>query len=619
MSTFDETSVEQGQGAAKVAVLERARWQSLLAADDIHVSSAHWLALEAELLDGATSGVVVLFDGQNAFAPAALWPDPKGEVDPVLTKSVEAALSTGRPSAQDAPDGGYAVACCIGPADRPTGAAGFRFGAQVRPPDRSAALRALRLGTGWLEALSLRQQVSDTGADASRVEAVLDGLATVLDAKGFRRMAEAAAVHLALRLDCEMVAIGFRRRSWTRIEAVSHAGEFKRRVNLMRDTATAMDEAIDQACIIKYPAEKRERTISQAHRTLAKSHEAACLLTVPFAVGDHLAGAFTFERREGLPFDQSSIDLLDCVAAVIGPVLDQARREDRSIFAKMGQAIWLQVLRILGRGHVRSKLALLTLIAVVFAGATVEHDARVTSGARVEGSVQRVVAAPFEGYIAEAVARAGMSVAQGDLLARLDDRDLTLERLRWTTTARQKETEYGRALADGDRSEATVIRAQIDHAAAQLELIDEQIARTRLTAPFSGLIVSGDLSQSIGSSVARGEELFAVAPLDSYRVVLDVDERDVALISPEQTGTLVVTALPEKQLKYRVRTITPLNEAREGMNVFRVEAELTETPAALRPGMEGAAKTDIGRQLVVKSWTRRLSDWFRFTLWRWVG
>ena len=61
---------------------------------------------------------------------------------------------------------------------------------------------------------------------------------------------------------------------------------------------------------------------------------------------------------------------------------------------------------------------------------------------------------------------------------------------------------------------------QID---AQLELIDAQLARMRLTAPFSGVVVSGDLSQSLGSPVEHGQVLFEVAPLDAYRVILEVE------------------------------------------------------------------------------------------------
>ena len=54
------------------------------------------------------------------------------------------------------------------------------------------------------------------------------------------------------------------------------------------------------------------------------------------------------------------------------------------------------------------------------------------------------------------------------------------------------------------------------------------------------------------------------------------------------------------------------------MNTFRVEAVLDQRPSdALRPGMEGVAKIDAGRELLVWSWSRRLVNWLRETAWTW--
>src|SRR5690606_3824216 len=123
----------------------------------------------------------------------------------------------------------------------------------------------------------------------------------------------------------------------------------------------------------------------------------------------------------------------------------------------------------------------------------------------------------FDGYLATQSARAGETVSEGQVLATLDDRDLSLERLRWSTTHRQRLAEYDRALAERERAEANIIKAQIDQAVAQIELLDEQLARTRIVAPFDGILVSGDLSQAVGSAVERGQELFKITPLESYR------------------------------------------------------------------------------------------------------
>ena len=72
---------------------------------------------------------------------------------------------------------------------------------------------------------------------------------------------------------------------------------------------------------------------------------------------------------------------------------------------------------------------------------------------------------------------------------------MRLERLKWATQRAKQQREYSEALAKQELAKAQVLRTQIEQAEAQLTLLDEQISRLRITAPFNGIIVSGDLSQ----------------------------------------------------------------------------------------------------------------------------
>jgi RND family efflux transporter MFP subunit len=226
--------------------------------------------------------------------------------------------------------------------------------------------------------------------------------------------------------------------------------------------------------------------------------------------------------------------------------------------------------------------------------------------------------APFNGYVASENVRAGETVKKGETLAQLDDQDLSFERLRLSTSRQQRVTEYDRALAKYDRAEAAIIKTQIEQAEAQLKLIDEQLRRTRLVAPFDGFVVQGDLSQSIGAAVERGQELFRIAPLDTYRVVIDVDESDIGDIALNQAGVLRVASLPQEPMSYRIEQITALSMQKDGRNFFQVEAALDHPSPRLRPGMEGIAKTAIDRRLLVTSYAGKMVDWAYLVLWRWL-
>ena len=93
---------------------------------------------------------------------------------------------------------------------------------------------------------------------------------------------------------------------------------------------------------------------------------------------------------------------------------------------------------------------------------------------------------------------------KGQTLARLDDRDLLLERSRWRAEGEQLQRRYQVAQAQADRTAMGVLAAQMNQAEAQLSLAEERLARATVVAPYDGVVVSGDLSQQIGSPLEAG-------------------------------------------------------------------------------------------------------------------
>ena len=242
---------------------------------------------------------------------------------------------------------------------------------------------------------------------------------------------------------------------------------------------------------------------------------------------------------------------------------------------------------------------------------------RVQATATLEGAIERVAVAPIAGYIIEANVRAGDLVAEGDPLFRIDDRDLRLEFLKWSSQKEQIQRQQRDALAQHERSEVNILRAQLDQADSQLRLISEQIARTRASAPFDGIVVSGDLSDKLGAPVERGEILFTIAPLDEYRVALQVSENEISSVEVGQQGQLVLAATPGQVLPITIEAITPVSTVADGKNTFRLEASLEGKPDFLRPGMQGAARIEIEERSVGWIWTHEFVQWFKLWLWSW--
>jgi hypothetical protein len=117
--------------------------------------------------------------------------------------------------------------------------------------------------------------------------------------------------------------------------------------------------------------------------------------------------------------------------------------------------------------------------------------------------------------------------------------------------------------------------------------------------------------------VEAGKKLFEIAPLHSYRIILEVDERDIGQIRTGQSGELVMSGLANDPMPFTVAKIMPVATAKDGKNFYRVEARLKHDSPLLLPGMEGVGKVAIGKRRLGWVLLHGLLDWMRINLWRW--
>lgn len=580
--------------------------------------AAAWLQTLSRQNPAMRQGLVLLSSaGQGRFEPASVWP-AGATPERTLLASLETAVRNARviiQTLQEAEGDGVALAVPILIGGKLRGATGV----VLEPADQPGIqlmLDQLQWGAGWLETLVQRARLDDSAGLVTVVEL----LATSLHHARFQEAALATATELAAALDCERVAVSFLRGRHNRVRALSNSASIGRNAALIRGIEAAMDEALDQeATVVWPPPEGGTERVTRAHETLARAHDMSAICTVPLSEGDRPIGALLLERADGRSFDRDTVRLCEHAGALLGPTLDTKRREDRWLPAKTWDAGGNLMRALFGPRNAALKLGV--LLAVAFAAFCVfaKGTYRVTADAVLEGSVQRSISAPMTGYLADAYVRAGDEVREGQLLANLDMTDLRLEKLRSLAERAKQERELSEARARKERARMQILAAQIGQADAQIALIDAQMERMRMTAPFDGIVVAGDLSQALGAPVERGEVLFQIAPLDDFRVMLKVSERDIGDVAAGQTGSLALSAMPSEPLPIAVQRITPISAAEEGRNVFSVDSRLTDTGGALlRPGMEGVAKVEIGERRLVWNWTRNLVLWTRMFLWSWM-
>lgn len=593
-------------------------WAALAQARTAEQLCQAWLPVLCGLLPHAHSGVILLQDTDGSYAPAAVWPGQTdlshlGDVaqESLVKRQGVVRRDAGKPTQFAYPlDGG-----------------GKLFGAVVLELETEAddalsqAMRMLHWGVGWLMDLHNRRQL---GLQESRLERsgfLFDLALAALAETDSHKAALAIVNRLAQQFNCHQVQLGLEKGKTVQVHALSHSATFDEKTNLINLAAVAMNEAFDQRAMVVVPEPEEGATlITAALRHYGAESGSSALCAVPLEAGDRVVAVWLLERDT--PFSRDECEALETLALTLAPILELKLTAEEGLL-RHGQRSWQTLLRrVTDTSRPGIKLLVVLSAVLLLFLALYPADYRVASQAVVEGEIQRVAVAPFQGYIRQAPARAGDIVKKGQVLAVLEDKDLRLERVRWESELEVSVRKEREAMAKADRVALRLASAQANQARAQLDLTLEKLSRVEVVAPFDGVVVRGDLSQELGSPVEQGKVLFELAPLDAWRVILKVDERDIAHVRLGEPGELVLTSLPGQAYPLTVKRITPVSVAEDGRNYFRVEAALADKAdqgaVTMRPGMEGIAKVSAGERSLLWIWTHRFTDWLRLKSWEWM-
>lgn len=223
------------------------------------------------------------------------------------------------------------------------------------------------------------------------------------------------------------------------------------------------------------------------------------------------------------------------------------------------------------------------------------------------------VLAQREGMMAQIVVDTGVRVVKGQLLAQLDDRQLQADRdaaeskvrsieadvKNWEAEAKVLENDHQR---DQEMFKASLITAkQLEHsqykmigsgfqlereqqnlktARAALRSLELEVEKTRITAPFAGVIARRYVRA--GQKVMANDRLFWVTATDPLNVHFTLPDSFLGKIMAGNQVTVISTQAPEMKVTARVKTVSPVADPASG--TIEVLAELGATPASMMPG-----------------------------------
>lgn len=324
-----------------------------------------------------------------------------------------------------------------------------------------------------------------------------------------------------------------------------------------------------------------------------------------------------FDATLGADLPEPVKILLRASLGLVEPLLRHWRQADDSLLRHGLASTRSAWTKITGPGHLSWKAGAAGLVLALLALLVWPVPDRVSANTVIEGRLRQVITAPFDGFIGQVAVRPGQRVVRGQVLARLDDRDLKLEQTKVRSERDQASGKLRQSMSDRDAPAMALAQAELQQAEAQLALVDAKLARAELVAPQDGLLVTGDWVQQIGGPVETGKEMFEIAAGEGYRVVLHVPDRDIARVKLGQTGALRLTGQPNESHAFRVINLTATAGVQDGTNGFRVEAEWQGEVPPLSPGMQGIGKIEVGQSNLLTVWTRSSVDWLRLKIWSW--
>lgn len=204
----------------------------------------------------------------------------------------------------------------------------------------------------------------------------------------------------------------------------------------------------------------------------------------------------------------------------------------------------------------------------------------------IEATEEITVVSEIDAAVVKLPFQEGSAIKRGGLIAQLDDTQLAAEVARAEALRDQTEVTYNRVKSVVDQKAAAP--QDLDDAAASLKVAEANLdvakaryAKTRITAPFDGII--GARQVSIGTFLRAGQAITELANIDLIRVKFSAPERFMSRLNRGAEVTVSTTAYPGYELKGKIIVIEPVLDS--ATRSAQIVAEVANSGGKFRPGM----------------------------------
>ena len=259
-------------------------------------------------------------------------------------------------------------------------------------------------------------------------------------------------------------------------------------------------------------------------------------------------------------------------------------------------ALFCAVLALAGCGSKPDPVPAKTLPTATVRAQTIERHQRIATEevvGTVRAKLRSVIEAKVSGKIDRMVVVPGQNVREGQILARIDAREVQARLEQALAVRQQAEGDLKRAASLLEQS--IVAQSQYDAAQAKFRVADAAVREaetllgyTRVDAPFDGTITRK--LADVGDLAVPGKPLLELEDSRTLRLEADVPEAVVGTLTLGDRLPVHLSGVPAELLGV-VSEIAPATDP--GSRTFLVKLDLPSTPS-LRAGQFGRVAMPVG-------------------------
>lgn len=467
------------------------------------------------------------------------------------------------------------------PAWPPGAVAGVPRSIQLPRPTPSASPRPLSPRPVAPQPTQERQEDS--------LAAILELVSRVQAADSVTSSCQTIVNQICRYLNAERVYLGLcgDERGECRVAAVSGRTSFAPRDPGVTAAEGVLQEVLlrDEPACWPPPASEPEAGLL-VHEQFVRSQQLGGVLSGPLRDAQgRLAGAWLVVLQQPAAPSDRRAAFLDAASVPVATALELVRRSTAGKWAGRLAALPQLAASRRGRFVIAGVLALLACLFV-----PVRY--RPVCDCALEPVTRRFVAAPFDGPLERSLVALGDEVQAGQLLARMDGREVRWELAGVRADLHRAVKERAGHVAHHELGQAEVARFEVDRLQVRSDLLNHRAANLEIRSPIRGVIVSGDWEEAAGVPLESGETLFEIAPLDKLVAEIAIAEDDFAQIQVGMRAAIRLDAYPLQPLRGTIHAVHPRTELRDDANVFVAEVRIANPGSTLRPGMQGTAQID---------------------------